>query len=227
MLIIGHRGACGYAPENTLLSFKTALKHNLPMVEFDVRVCLTGECVLFHDDDVSRFIPGDFRSIESMGFDEVRRIPMGAKQNIPTLEDVLHFLGGKIDINVELKGKGSASQTAKIIGSFISNSGGVMGQFLFSSFDLTELKTLRRFMPEARLGLIIEDWSDNVMDLCKKYQLYSIHPAASGVNKARVAALHKINVKVYAYTINTAARYNKMLNAGVDGVFTDFAGAFK
>ena len=55
---IGHRGAMGYEPENTLLSFKKAIELNVDMIELDVHVCKTGEVVVIHDDKVDRTTNG-------------------------------------------------------------------------------------------------------------------------------------------------------------------------
>ena len=54
MIRIGHRGAMGYEPENTLRSFRKALKLGADMIEMDVRVCGTGEVVAIHDSTVDR-----------------------------------------------------------------------------------------------------------------------------------------------------------------------------
>ena len=52
MVIIGHRGASGYEPENTLRSFAKAIELGVDMIEFDVHVCASGELVIIHDDTV-------------------------------------------------------------------------------------------------------------------------------------------------------------------------------
>jgi glycerophosphoryl diester phosphodiesterase len=57
-LKIGHRGAAGHAPENTLLSFQKAMDLGVDMIELDVYVCKTGELVVIHDEKVDRTTNG-------------------------------------------------------------------------------------------------------------------------------------------------------------------------
>jgi glycerophosphoryl diester phosphodiesterase len=73
---IGHRGACGYAPENTLLSFQKAIELNVDMVELDVYVCKTGELVVIHDEKVDRTTNGHGYVMEKT-FEELRSLDAG------------------------------------------------------------------------------------------------------------------------------------------------------
>jgi glycerophosphoryl diester phosphodiesterase len=54
MLIIGHRGASGTAPENTLASFEKAIRMGVKMIELDVHRCASGELVVIHDEKINR-----------------------------------------------------------------------------------------------------------------------------------------------------------------------------
>lgn len=71
MIIVGHRGASGYEPENTLSSFQRALDMGVRMIELDVYVCKTGELVVMHDDEVDRTTNGHGHVVD-MTFDQLR-----------------------------------------------------------------------------------------------------------------------------------------------------------
>ncbi len=102
-LKIGHRGACGYEPENTLRSFKRALDLQVDMVEFDVYTLAGGEIVIIHDDKVNRTTNGHGYVLDK-NFEEIRKLDAGQGEKIPTLEEALDLIDKKCQVNIELKG---------------------------------------------------------------------------------------------------------------------------
>src|SRR6056297_2287931 len=105
VLKIGHRGAMGYEPENTLRSFKKAIELNVDMVELDVYVCSSGELVVIHDDKVDKTTNGK-GYVSEKSFDELRKLDAGMGEKIPTLQEVLDLIDKRAKVNIELKGKG-------------------------------------------------------------------------------------------------------------------------
>ncbi len=100
-LVIGHRGACAHAPENTLASFRAASELGADMWELDVRLTADGVCVVSHDDDLSRSC-GVPHKISEMTAVEV------AGTDVPTFVSVVALaqeLGA--GLYVELKGEGT------------------------------------------------------------------------------------------------------------------------
>ena len=106
-LIIGHRGACGYEPENTLVSFARAVNMGVDMIELDVYACKTGELVVHHDDTVDRMTNGHGNVID-MSFAELRSLKVAGIEQIPTLSEVIDLIDHKVPIDIELKGPGTA-----------------------------------------------------------------------------------------------------------------------
>ena len=100
---VGHRGAAGHEPENTLRSFRKALDLGADMVELDVHLCGTGELVVIHDETVDRTTDGS-GSVRDMPFHELRGLDAGKGERIPTLREVLDLLEGRAGVNIELKG---------------------------------------------------------------------------------------------------------------------------
>ena len=91
VLKIGHRGAMGYEPENTLASFGRAVGLGVDMVEMDVHVCRTGEVVVIHDVSVDRTTDGK-GDVSGKSFKDLRKLDAGNGQRIPTLEEVLDLV---------------------------------------------------------------------------------------------------------------------------------------
>ena len=123
-LHIGHKGAAGYAPENTLASFQKALDLGVDMIELDVHKSKSGEIVVIHDDTVDKITNGKGK-VGELTLKELKKLdvhfgsetkltrPMSGaeqirKEKIPTLKEVLDLVNGKIKINIEIKARDTA-----------------------------------------------------------------------------------------------------------------------
>ena len=115
MLMIGHRGAMGCAPENTLLSIHKAIELGADWVEIDVH-CVADKLLVIHDETVDRTTNGRGKLID-YSFEELRALDAGLGQRIPTLQEVLEVTVGKVGLNIELKGLG----TGKVLTSLLRN----------------------------------------------------------------------------------------------------------
>ncbi|MEM3426627.1 MAG: glycerophosphodiester phosphodiesterase family protein, partial [Thermoproteota archaeon] len=100
VLKIGHRGARFYEPENTLRSFRKALELGVDAVELDVRRTRDGELVVIHDAEVDRTTNGK-GLVRELTLEEIRRLDAGKGEKIPTLEEALDFLDGRVKILIE------------------------------------------------------------------------------------------------------------------------------
>jgi len=100
---VGHRGAAGHEPENTLRGFRRAMELGADMVELDVQICSSGEMVVIHDDTVDRTTNGT-GAVDELTFEELRRLDAGGGERIPTLDEVIDVADREIGVNVELKG---------------------------------------------------------------------------------------------------------------------------
>ena len=81
---VGHRGAAGHEPENTLRSFRRAMELGADMVELDVHICGSGELVVIHDETVDRTTDGT-GEVAKLTLDELKTLDAGRGERIPTL----------------------------------------------------------------------------------------------------------------------------------------------
>ncbi|MEN8142989.1 MAG: glycerophosphodiester phosphodiesterase family protein, partial [Thermodesulfobacteriota bacterium] len=113
LLVIAHRGAMGYEPENTLASFRKALDLGADAIELDV-YSLNDHLVIFHDDSLERTTNGQGFLLEQ-DFTRLRSLDAGNGEQIPTLSEVFVLIKGRVPLNIELKGPGTAGPVVEFI----------------------------------------------------------------------------------------------------------------
>lgn len=221
MLKIGHRGAMGYEPENTLASFKKALGLGIDAVELDVYVCKTGELVVIHDDKVDRTTNGKGYVAEKT-FEELRFLDAGKGEKIPTLEEVLDLIDKKVVVNIELKGQGTAKPVADLLRTYIKLKNWTGEHFIISSFNHYELLEFHNLMPEIRIGALITGIPIGYAEFAEKVSAYSVNLCIEFINQDFIDNAHKIGMKVFVWTVNDLDDIEQMKKLGVDGIFSNF-----
>ena len=216
MLCIGHRGARGHAPENTLASVRKAIALGADWIEIDV-YWVDGELVVFHDDRLERTTNGQ-GLLRSQSFDYLRSLDAGDGEQIPTLAEVFEAAAGKVGINVELKGPGTAEPVVQ----FLQERGEDLSGVLLSSFRHDELRLVQQLDAEVRLGALFVELPSDAIAQAQVLNAWSINPAKEAVTEAFVVAAHAAGLKVLVFTVNEVAQMEWMRAMGVDGVFTDY-----
>lgn len=220
MLIIGHRGAMAVAPENTLDSIKRAIDGGVDMVEVDIALCRTGEVVLLHDDKVDRTTDGK-GYISDWKFSDLRKLDAGNGEIIPTLEEVIDLIDGRCPLNVEIKGRGSAVEVARILKDAIASRGRSEDDFLVSSFDHRELQSFHDLFPEIRISPIVSCHPLSFKQIVGDLPVWSLNMKREFVSPEIVQEAHDSGAKLLVFTINKPEELEKVKRIGVDGVFTN------
>lgn len=220
-LRIGHRGAPGYEPENTLASFKKALDLGVDMIELDVYVCAGGELVVFHDDTLFR-MAGVTGIVYRKELSYLKTLDLGNGETVPTLEEVFDLVAGKAAINIELKGRGTARPVMKTIQSALKTGTWNRDQFLVSSFNHDELRDFRSLDKKTRIGILSDKRKFDYTGTAGELKAYSAHPATGHVTPELVRKLHSLGLKVFVWTANSYSDIRYLKNSGVDGIFSDF-----
>ncbi|TFF91379.1 hypothetical protein EU545_04285 [Candidatus Thorarchaeota archaeon] len=216
ILVIGHRGAAAYAPENTLLSFQTAIEMGADMVELDVRETADGELVCIHDRDLTRLCECD-GLISEMDFDEIAAFDLGSGQHVPLLRDVLSHVRGKAGVNVEIKVPGIESRLAHIIDDLKMSS-----EVVVSSFIHETLLRFREMDRRTRTGMLFKEPMDDVLSYVRDMDVASLHPLFFIIDEDFVEKAHNADLLVYPWTVNDKDMMLELLGIGVDGIITDY-----
>ena len=212
-LVIGHRGAAGLAPENTLASFRRAVELGVDAVELDVHV-VDGALVVIHDDSVDRTTDGT-GPLEDYRLAALRELDAGDGERIPLLEEVFEAVPRSVGINVELKGDG----TGAVLADRLRDDGRAV---LVSSFDRGELREFHARRPEVPCAPLHHRLRRGMAAEARKLDAWSINVAEGLVDRPLIERLGAAGFPVLAYTVNDAARAAYLGELGVGGVFTDF-----
>lgn len=221
MITIGHRGAAGYEPENTILSFNKALELGVDMIELDIQLCKSGEFVVIHDFNLDRTTNGSGLVVNKT-LTELKKLDAGKRQEISSLEESLKTINRKTKVNIELKSKSGTQQLSNTINHFIENENWQSDDFIISSFNHEELVMFNRLMPQIKIGVLYEDIPNDFNETASALNAYSINVEFYFLTEKIVKQIHKLAYKVYAYTVNSNKDKLKMKEIGVDGIFTDF-----
>jgi len=218
-LCIGHRGAMGHAPENTLLSFKKALDMGAPCIEADVYL-VDDHLVVFHDDRLERTTDGSGYLLD-YDFEYLRSLDAGKGERIPTLPEVFETVDLKAGVNIELKGPGTARPVVELIVD-LRGHGWHDDLILVSSFNHRELETVRRLDPRIRLGALMVALPVDDAAFAMALGAWSVHLALEFIDRRFVDDAHGRGLKVFVFTVNHPDDIQKMAVLGVDGVFTNY-----
>lgn len=220
MIIIGHRGAMAYEPENTLLSFKKAIEQGLTWVELDIYI-VDGKAIVFHDARLERTTNGKGKLL-SNSFKSIRQLDAGKGEQIPTLEELLDCLGPSVTFNIELKGPNCSKVVADIIKSYISKPNWSLANFLVSSFDHEQLEQIQKVIANVRIGVMLHGMPIGKAKSASALNAYSVHQKLEYARKDFIEDALSRNLKVFIFTVNEIDDIELMLKRNVTGIFTDY-----
>lgn len=220
-LNIGHRGAKGHEPENTLPSFQKALDFNVDGIELDVHVCKTGELIIIHDFTVDRTTNGS-GAVSELSLFEIKALRIDDEIEIPTLEEVLDLVGKKCFINIELKGRHTAKPVSNLIEKYILEKEYSYDDFIVSSFQREELEMMFTINPNIHLGILTQASVDQALEWASIFSAKAIHPHFSLLTEENVQKAQEERFKVYTWTVNEIEDIERIKTYKVNGIITDF-----
>jgi len=223
-LLVGHRGACGYEPENTLRSFSRAIEMGCDAIELDVHVCKSGELIVLHDDTLERTTNGT-GNISQQTLGELKEFDAGNGEKIPTLSEVFDLIDNRVIINIELKGYGTLIPVVQLLKHHIDK-GLNLDKIIITSFIHQYIKEMRTLMPFVQTGLLIR---------CELLGFSALAEAADAdylityyeyANSNLIEDAHSRGVKIMIYTVNDKQTIKQLKDMGVDGIITNFPDRF-
>jgi glycerophosphoryl diester phosphodiesterase len=220
-LVIAHRGASAYRPENTLPAYELAVEQRADMIEVDLHRTRDGAVVVAHDAELAGL--GGEGEIADASLAELRRLDAGGGERVPTLDELLDAFGARIPFNLELKqGSRGAYAGLEVLALEGVQRRGLLPQTLFSSFYDPVLRALRAASGQVRIALLISRRSAfSIFERAEALGAEAINPEAELATPALIREAHGRGLAVYPFTVDDPGAMRHLLAAGVDGLFTN------
>jgi glycerophosphoryl diester phosphodiesterase len=228
MILIGHRGARGEAPENTLGGFRHMLNVGIRAVEFDVRMLRNGDLVVIHDDNLLRTANLDLpllalNTSDLSQVDQRKGWPNWPHaEPLPLLKDVLAMLSNVDHIELEVKGVEDLYQAHVLVGRLLNQIRGFRDRVTVTSFDLNVLRALQLSRAPIKRGLLIETrLPDDVLGLAQSLGCEHLGLQDSLCTHTLVEQIQDEDCWCSVWTVNDVDRALQLEYWGVDGLITD------
>lgn len=225
--VIGHRGAAGHAPENTLVSFQKALELGVDAVECDVHLSKDGEVVVIHDETVERTTNGsgyvkDLTTAELQRLDAGKLFDAYRGERIPLLREVCQLIRGQAGLVLEIKNgpfwyPGIEAKVVQIL-----EQENMVENTIVIAFDHPTVKRIKALQPQLTTGILfacafVDPWA-----VIAQADADAFHPQYKLVTSEMVAEAHQRGYLVNLWTINEPAHIRQWQQYGVDGIASDY-----
>lgn len=227
--IWAHRGASGYAPENTLEAFWLAYEMGADGIELDVQLTSDRQIVVLHDETVNRTSDGTgyvaeltLEKLKTLHFNKIH--PEYAKAAIPTLQEVLALVKPtQMIVNIELKTgvnfyEGIEEAVLKLVQDM-----GMEDRVIYSSFNHSSIMRIKRLKPDATCGFLYCDGIYKAAEYAKIYGIEALHPSLNNMQYPQlIEQCRDVDIKLHVWTVNEKRDIQQMLDLGVDAIITNY-----
>lgn len=217
-LIIGHRGASGDAPENTLAAFRLAHEQGADGIEYDVHLAADGVPVVIHDATLERTTNGMGRVAQYTSA-ELAQHDAGDGEGIPTLDAVLAEFGDQFLHNIEIKGGTAHSKTlVSAVAATIARHN-CAASVAVSSFEESILRAATRLEPPIIQAALIDPKAPQIPSF---FAGVAIHPYFATVDEAFMAWAAEHAYRVHVWTIDDVQAAQRLATLGVSAFITNY-----
>ena len=216
---IGHRGAAGHAPENTVAAIRKGIALGADFVEVDVRRTRDGCLVLLHDALVDRTTDGS-GPVARMTWNELQRLDAGGGERVPSVEAALAAAAGQSGVMLEVKVPGIAAELCRVV-----QASGFPGPVIYVSFLHTEIAEIGRcsqMHPRARTMALFQCVPASGAAFVRNAGATMVGLAHDFVSAECIATLHDAGLEVWLYTVNEPPMIRRAIEMGADGIISDF-----
>ncbi|MBI2119375.1 MAG: hypothetical protein HYT97_07090 [Elusimicrobia bacterium] len=233
--LIGHRGAMGHAPENTLASFICGQKLGADMLECDIHLSKDRKCVVMHDESVERTTNGHGQ-IRNLTASNIKRLDAGSwysKKNVGErallLEELLDWikeqkscLGRPLGLAIEIKNEPIRYLDIEKVAIEIVKKKKMESRTIFISFDHGVVKRAKSLEPNIPTGILYREPLADTFKRAKELKVDAIFPRRHLITKTLVQNAHKHKLFVATWTVNEVKEMKKIFGIGIDAIATNF-----
>ena len=218
MQVIAHRGASGYAPENTRAAFEQAIEMGAAAIETDVTVTADGAMVLVHDQLIDRISNGE-GPVSDHTLAELRELDFGswrspefAGERIVTVEEMIEEFLDRIPVVFEIKDPRATKPLIELL-----QTRNKIDRVQITSFIWYPLLEARALNADVELGFLTPAFEPAMIDRIIRRGFNQICPHVSQLTAKRVALAHDRGLKVRAWGIDSRLQIERLYETGVDG----------
>ncbi|MFC4775591.1 glycerophosphodiester phosphodiesterase [Paenibacillus sp. GCM10023252] len=233
VITVAHRGASGYAPENTMAAFEQSVAMKADFLELDVQLSKDGRLVIIHDTTVDRTTDGT-GTVRSLTYEELSQLDAGSffspafqGEKIPTLEQVLDEYRGKIGILIEIKASYLYPGIEQKVADALSDRNldkPNNGKVIIQSFETASVEKFHKLLPDIPVGILTSSANQLTDEALAQFSTYAdyINPNLAYISEDLVNRVHALDMGIMAWTVRNAVYVQPLLDAGVDGIITDY-----
>jgi len=224
-----HRGASGYFPENTMLSFKKALELGATGIETDVQMTSDGALVLIHDEYVNRTTTG-LGLVKDFTYTALNNLDAGSwfsikykNEKIPTAQELIIFAKeNNLLLNLELKNNiiSYSGLEEKLINMIYKYE--YQNKVILSSFNHYSMVHCKNISKEIKTGLLYEANLYQPEIYCKTTRADALHPYFHSINKKSIDNSKRLGLLINPFTVDVERDMANLIALGVDGLITNY-----
>ncbi len=227
--VVGHRGASGHAPENTLASFSRAAEMGADAVEFDIHQTADGRVVVIHDEGLERTTDGE-GLVVSTTLNDIKKLDAGtwfdpkfAGERIPTLEEALSFVCGRGIALVEVKHSSEFyPRMEENIVAAVSRNREWLRKSIFISFDPSIILRLKELDREMITGLLTLDPPEEYVEIAEEFGASALFPRWEKMKPDSVRLVHEKGFTVHPWVMDSEEAIARVLEMKPDSVSSNF-----
>ena len=216
ILRIGHRGAAGHAPENTIAAIRKSISLGVDFVELDVQRTRDGRLIVIHDKLVDRTTDGT-GLVSEMTWNELQLLDAGNGEKVPCLEEALAAANGYAGVMLEIKAPGIGRAIHRAVGASAFS-----GPVIYASFLHAEILEIRKIDPLAKTMALMECVPVSGAALARDANATFVGLSLDFATAEFIASLHDDDLGVLLYTVNDPGLIHCAIELGADGVISDY-----
>ena len=215
MIVTSHRGAGSLEPENTLRAMRRGIALGVDQIETDVQLTRDGKLILMHDPTVDRTTNGTGKVVE-LTFAELRQLDAGLGEQVPTLEEALAVIQGKVVLQIELKSPGTAQPVVQAV-----EAAHTVEQVILTSFKHEWLKEALVLNPQLRTGALWGRLPADVVQRTHQQGFQALHIWHEFIDQQLVKDAHERGLLVRAWNTDKEDDMRRLINLDVDAIGSD------
>ncbi len=228
VLVLGHRGAMGHAPENTLVSFAKGLELGADMLELDIHMSRDGELIVMHDGEVARTTDGKGH-VKDLTLAEIKKLDAGSKfdarfrdERVPRLVEVVEWAKTRIPLVIEIKGDpipaaGIEEKLIEMLREF-----GTVDDTLVISFHHPSVKRVKELEPRVMTGILFTGMLVDPVAAARAAFADSVRPSYAYWTPELVAQVHAAGLGASSWIVNHEAEMDYVVPMGLDSIGSNF-----